>query len=208
MKENLKLMNVKGVKFKNLSAYPYNPELFTEVKNDELGFVKPKYGGLWAVLSNTKSWYNYCKDNNFEMERCTWSNIFSLKSDSKILEVKSIEDLNIIMETYYLFNNGNPNMRFIMYKDDHEKIQCKEAPEIIHTLEYRKANARYYYLDFEKLSKEYDGIYVHNGPYFYFNILPYSNLPEYSLYSWDVPSLLLFNKDCIESMETKLTEKE
>lgn len=48
------------------------------------------------------------------------------------------------------------------------------------------------YLDFEKLSDKYDGVYLSdNGQW----------ETRLSLYGWDVESLLLFNLDCVESWE-------
>lgn len=187
MNKSLKIMNIEEIKFENLSDNPYNEGLFTEVKIDELGFCKPMSGGLWATLEGTNDWYDYCVENNFDKRRYKYSNIFTLYSNSNILEISSIEDLNNIMEEYYYFNDSNRS------KNNYT----------IGSIEHRKEFPRQYYLDFEKLSKEYDGIYVHNGPYFDFHLYPYIDLIEYSLYGWDIASLLLFNKDCIKNIETK-----
>lgn len=70
----------------------FDPNSFVEIRNNM--WNKP-VGGLWASDVNAKfGWKQWCKDENFR--NCTKENsfIFKLKEKSKILIIKSQNDLH------------------------------------------------------------------------------------------------------------------
>ena len=70
----------------------FRPELFREIKN-RYEFVKPS-GGLWAsAVDAPYGWKQWCMDQDFYVHRLQDNFTFELSENSKILHIRSVEDL-------------------------------------------------------------------------------------------------------------------
>lgn len=110
----------------------YEPSMFSEIKNRQ--FIKP-FGGLWASDINAEyGWKNWCKDNDFR--ECNEDNSFKfkLKEGSKVLVLKTKEDLKGLPQ-----DEDSPIWL--------EKNLLNDWGSV--------------YLDFEKLKEQYDAIEVY-----------------------------------------------
>lgn len=187
----MKLLDINNLEFINLSSLPYDDRFFSNVKNENFGFIKPEYGGLWAcVYTNLEEseWYEYCNTNDFP-KYYKYYNIFTLKNNSRILYISSLLDLNIVMEDYFNFKSIRRLFNITL-----ERAKSKD---------FRLKYYRRYSLDYEALSKEYDGMYIEYNPnYMGLNLFRDEKLIPYSLYGFDVSSLILFNTNCIENIRT------
>ena len=141
----------------------FDPNAFNQIQNEPM-FAKP-IGGLWASpIDSPWGWKDWCDAEQFR--ECTEENsfTFTLSDDAKILRIYDIDDLKDLPEV-----EGPSKFRFCtMY------------------------SIKRYYLDFEKLSEEYDGIEVfieteegRNGSLYW------------ALYGWDCNSVCIFNPDII-----------
>lgn len=133
-------------------------------------------GGLWSStyisnIYNISSWYTYLLEENRETALFKDINnacIFTLKENAKIIDIDNFDTL------FYL---------------------TKKYPSYHHLLNYfQDISEDNLIFDFEKLSKDYDGVHVNpNNPKLFktkiFN-------------SWCVETLLLFNLDCIKEYQT------
>ena len=62
--------------------------------------VKPS-GGMWASIPSNhlgmvSKWHEWCLDEGFGLEKLNYVTEFELKSDAKVLYIKSVEDLEIL----------------------------------------------------------------------------------------------------------------
>ncbi len=129
-------------------------------------------GGFWACEYNdlyVSDWFKYLQSIGEELtsyKDITSAVLFTLKDDARILTINSIEELKLIIEKY---------------------------PSYHHILNYfERITEREKSINFELLSKDYDGIFVN------YKKLEYSH--ETSIFNhWAVNTLLLFNLDAIES---------
>lgn len=140
----------------------FDPDAFEDVKNRSR--VKPD-GGFWASSIDAKfGWKYWCKVERFEISKLELSFKFKLMDNSRIL---TIDSLDILRELPSL---ESPRVRGLM--DD----------SIAGILENRV------YLDFEKLTDEYDAIEV---------LISNDRRLYYALYGWDCDSILVLNKDVV-----------
>lgn len=77
----------------------------------------------------------------------------------------------------------------ILVIDDHKKL--KDLPHIKIKERFGFEFDELHFLDFQKLAKEYDAMEV---------LISKDHRLYWDLYGWDCDSLLVFNKDCIESI--------
>ena len=101
----------------------FDGNLFMEIKNRELGFVKP-YGGLWASNINAKyGWKDWCKDNRFR--KCSIENSFKfkLKDNTRILRIDNADTLKElpIVDSPYKFTWIN--LDFEKIKNEYDAIE-------------------------------------------------------------------------------------
>ena len=100
----------------------FDPDEFSPIKNIYLR-NKPS-GGLWASpYSSKRSWYDWCKSEEFRTDRLDKWFTFTLKDDAKVLTIKTELDL------YELENNGfcvdkRPKMKYNLrgFYPDFEKL--------------------------------------------------------------------------------------
>lgn len=140
----------------------------------DTNFYKPN-GGLWSSEFISKiycisEWHDYLLYE--DQETASYKNInagaiFTLKSNAKILDIDSEKKIIELSQKY-------PSWHYIL-------THC-ENPELN-------------IIDFEALSKDYDGIEVS------INKLGY-NKPGLTFNSWSVNTLLLFNLNCIEKYQS------
>lgn len=133
-------------------------------------------GGLWgsplAIRGKFASpWHEWCY---YEMPHWILEDCvtFELKEDTRIYEIDCLEDLEILVSNY--------------------KIPTTPETEIITRLESL--------LDFEKIARDYDAIYLTDRG----EASTRFSVP--SLYGWDCESILILNFDCITNFKNeKLT---
>jgi len=150
-------------------------EIFRNVLRPLNNYTFIPNGGFWASEyigpESISLWYKYlmyakelAKEKNINQ-----STIFTLKENANIL---TIDTLNQVIEL------------------------SKNYPSYHHILgfHFNERSSRTTTVDFEKLSQNYDGVYV--------NLKKLNNIGNHSFYEWDVNTLLLFNLDCIKEYQT------
>ena len=140
----------------------------------DINFYKPN-GGLWSseLISRIyciSEWHDYLLYE--DQETASYKNInagaiFTLKNNAKILNIDSEEKIIELSQKY-------PSWHYILTHYDNPELNI---------------------IDFETLSKDYDGVEVS------INKLGY-NKPGLTFNSWSVNTLLLFNLNCIEKYQS------
>lgn len=140
----------------------------------DINFYKPN-GGLWSSefisrIYCISEWHDYLLYE--DQETASYKNInagaiFTLKSNARILNIDSEEKIIELSQKY-------PSWHYILTHYDNPKLNI---------------------IDFEALSKDYDGVEVS------INKLGY-NEPGLTFSSWSVNTLLLFNLNCIEKYQS------
>lgn len=140
----------------------------------DINFYKPN-GGLWSSefisrIYCISEWHDYLLYE--DQETASYKNInagaiFTLKSNAKILNIDSEEKIIELSQKY-------PSWHYILTHYDNPELNI---------------------IDFETLSKDYDGVEVS------INKLGY-NKPGLTFNSWSVNTLLLFNLNCIKKYQS------
>lgn len=151
-------------------------EIFRNILRPLNNYSFKPSGGFWACkyihnISNISEWLTHLKnyDNGIApYKNITQSTIFTLKENAKILTIDSAEQILELAEKY-------PSYHYIL--GYHREIT--------------NSNTMF---SFEKLAKDYDGIYIN---FDYFNNQLKTNVFE----SIRVNSLFIFNIDCIEEFQ-------
>lgn len=140
----------------------------------DINFYKPN-GGLWSSefisrIYCISEWHDYLLYE--DQETASYKNInagaiFTLKNNAKILNIDSEEKIIKLSQKY-------PSWHYILTHYDNPELNI---------------------IDFETLSKDYDGVEVS------INKLGY-NKPGLTFNSWSVNTLLLFNLNCIEKYQS------
>ena len=140
----------------------------------DINFYKPN-GGLWSSefisrIYCISEWHDYLLYE--DQETASYKNInagaiFTLKNNAKILNIDSEEKIIELSQKY-------PSWHYILTHYDNPELNI---------------------IDFETLSKDYDGVEVS------INKLGY-NKPGLTFNSWSVNTLLLFNLNCIEKYQS------
>lgn len=140
----------------------------------DINFYKPN-GGLWSSefisrIYCISEWHDYLLYE--DQETASYKNInagaiFTLKNNVKILNIDSEEKIIELSQKY-------PSWHYILTHYDNPELNI---------------------IDFETLSKDYDGVEVS------INKLGY-NKPGLTFNSWSVNTLLLFNLNCIEKYQS------
>ena len=140
----------------------------------DINFYKPN-GGLWSSefisrIYCISEWHDYLLYE--DQETASYKNInagaiFTLKNNAKILNIDSEEKIIELSQKY-------PSWHYILTHYDNPELNI---------------------IDFETLSKDYDGVEVS------INKLGY-NKPGLTFNSWSGNTLLLFNLNCIEKYQS------
>ena len=151
----------------------FDRDLFIPIHNRE--FSNKPLGGLWSCPTKDVDidWKTWSEGNDFALGKLKEHFDFKLKDNAKILEIKDIKDL-----------------------DKLPKVKLDEEVKEIVTSTNMNAD-----IDFEELSKEYDGIQV--WMYRSKDINSTEKLFDgiyYRMYGWDVDTLLVFNPNIIEEI--------
>lgn len=148
----------------------YDSNLFEPIKN--IGWCKPR-GGLWtSPIDSSFGWIDWCKAENFREEHFKPGNFFviDLKENAKIYKIDTLEDLVSLQRKYP--DLSRKHLNFSLFKES--------CTELLHEL------------DFEKISKEYDAIFLTEDGQWKTRV-SYPNL-----YGWDCECVLVLNKEVIE----------
>ena len=131
------------------------------IENEQV-LVKPK-GGLWASRKGDDyGWKNWCESNDFRTSDYFDKYFeFVLNGDAQVLEITEVEQLDFL-------------------------------PQITEYDKYSTVigGVKRYYLDFEKLAREWDAIEI-------FNIHRFG----WALGGWDVNCILIMNPDIVEIIQ-------
>lgn len=153
----------------------YRPDSFVPIKNK--AFIKP-IGGLWASPKGSQfGWKPWCESEDFHVERLKDSFIFQLDKKAKICTIDSLNDL---------MNLPTQNL---LDADGYTRITLRRS------LETDLLFNRFIPLDFEKIAKKYDAIY-----------LTWKGQCEtrysisVSLYGWDCESVLILKPKHIHEL--------
>lgn len=80
------------VKYIHYGTDKFIPSKFDPITNI-LGRNKP-HGGLWASrIDANYGWDKWCKDNEFHIEKLNKYFTFTLENKAKVLEIRSVEDM-------------------------------------------------------------------------------------------------------------------
>ena len=140
----------------------------------DINFYKPN-GGLWSsefisriyCISEWPDYLLYDNQHTASYKNINAGAIFTLKNNAKILNIDSEEKIIELSQKY-------PSWHYILTHYDNPELNI---------------------IDFETLSKDYDGVEVS------INKLGY-NKPGLTFNSWSVNTLLLFNLNCIEKYQS------
>lgn len=125
--------------------------------------MKP-IGGFWASLVNDDyGWINWTTENDYEIVTHKW--IKFILNSNRILYLASYDELANLPHS----TKENELDKYLIYDD-----------------------LKHHYLDFEKLARSYDGMYVKITNDWRF---------EWGLQLWDCNSLLLFNPNVLQVTE-------
>lgn len=124
-------------------------------------FTKPE-GGLWASRKYYEfGWKDWCGNEEFHLDTFDKSFEFTLKDNANVLVLNNRDQLDDLPQI------GNPELA---YNKENWTSTC--------------------YLDFEKLSQDYDAIELMNEQVFH-----------WALYGWDCNSILIMNPDIVEVID-------
>lgn len=160
------------------------PECFLKPNNRNVDLSNKPYNGLWAstylVDGDVKSdWHRFLLDNMRENIQ-TDAIIFKLKENVNICIINSYDTLAKVTEKYKLNKEDNEELNVLMKSEFYINKS---------------------FIDYEKLSEDYDGLYVSKQAI----IETKHPFAKYSLNTWDVETLLLGNLECIDNYrKTKL----
>lgn len=178
---------------------------FNEVKNNSVinnsvnQFDRPT-GGLWSCVFNENDeyksqWVKFCcfNMNEWLTEKCVK---FKLKEDARILVLNSYEKVKSLASEYPRNVNEVKSDEVKSDEIKSDEVESDETKSNLFDLDKK-------YVDFEKLSADYDGIFVDFDWYRKFR-LEHNESKQYShiFEQWNVSSLLLFNIDCIKEQES------
>lgn len=154
----------KKKKFKNKKVYiHYGANLFDPNKYSKPNYIGCKPYGLWASPKYCGfSWKDYCESEDFHIERLEKSFEFTLKKDTKILQIRSLKD-------------AKP---YFIEKPDEDIIT--DILEYLFDAKYR--------LDLERIYKEFDGIelfFSNNYHEFHYNSEIFNPWDVDSLVIWN-----------------------
>lgn len=166
---------MKDKKYIMVGAPIITKEIFRNVLRPLDNYTFKPSGGFWASEyigpESISDWYKYliyakeiAKEKNINQ-----STIFTLKENAKILTIDTIENVLELSIKYPSYHH------LLGHHYDEKSIQTT-------------------IFDFEKISKDYDGIYVNVKK------LRYRGTSVFN--DWNVNSLLLFNLDCIKEYQT------
>lgn len=133
---------------------------------------KPCHGGLWASTfdkqRNSSAWLDWVQDNDFHLDKYINAISFTLNKSAKIYRINS--------------------------KNDYMKLLKWCGYDFIHYPGAEPVKS----IDFVKLSKYYDAVYISDNVIFDFE-LRYTTMSSgfNGFYCYDVESWILFNLDCI-----------
>lgn len=158
-----------------------DPKKFEKIKNRRIS-NKP-IGGLWCSPEKGDfTWKDFVKSENYRVEHYFSKMVLlTLKKSSKIFKIDSINDFISCIE-HYSYSNEK---LLEMYKDDNYKSN--------YLFDIK------YLIDYEKLSKNYDALWVTTKVLFELEEKSYMQQYLNPLFGWDVETVLLFNLNCIES---------
>lgn len=155
---------------------------FEKIENRKLSALFKPNGGLWASDFKENDYYKSDWIRFCTLNASDWLDSdcvrFTLKGDARILVINNKTILLELLSKY---------KRIIT------------IPDSLKILEdfYKRC-----YIDFELLSKDYDGIYVDFNWFKRFRSEECSDKDYRDLFNlWDVNSLLLFNLNCIDRSE-------
>jgi len=145
-------------------------EIFRNVLRPLNNYYFLPTGGFWSAPYNEYTispWFDYLIDNRstYLEKNINSASIFALKDNAKILTIDNYETLKDIIEKY---------------------------PSYHHLLNfYKEQTNSELSINYELVSKDYDGIYINYKKFEYKN-------DTIIFKDWDVNTLLLFNLDAIE----------
>lgn len=136
----------------------FNRKKFNPIKNKD--WIKPS-GGLWASpIKSNWGWKDWCKSQEFQLEKLSIFFKFTFKGKA------------------FVINN----------LEDSAKLPWKPNPILPKKLILNSSFSFAYVIDFELLSKKYDGVFLTVQGEFE------TRFPrKYSLYGWDCETLLVLN---------------
>lgn len=168
------MCNLLNKEFLVMGKSEINPSAFEKVSNDDFKFDKPS-GGLWSSLFDNEigsEWVRFC--SNEMPERLSRDCVkFKLKEDSKVFILDNELKLKDLLGKY----PRELPIKFLPFADT-------------------------VYLDFEKLSNDYDAFFLDYNWFKLFRVSSREAFVYYHLFDlWDVSTLMVFNLDCIKSWE-------
>lgn len=149
-------------------------EIFRNVLRPLNNYTFIPNGGFWSSEyigpESISPWYKYLMyaKELARKKNINNSTIFTLKDNAKILTIDSSKQIIELSKQY-------PSYHHIL------------------GFHFSERSPRTTTLDFEKISQDYDGIYV--------NLKKLNNSDSHSFNEWDVNTLLLFNLDCIKEYQ-------
>ena len=152
---------------------PKNKVRIKKLKGSQ--FTKP-VGGLWGCRGD--EWIDWCRQEEFCLDK--WKECFEweLTKDAKVLRVRSVSGFTNLIKKYY--KNVAPGLGevdFLQIAKEYDAIELTEVPV---------TNLHFGYRTFQVPIEDF------------FSDRGKMVLYKFGTYSWDVPSICVFNADKIK----------
>ena len=155
--------------YRHYGSNVFKPECVLEVTRSRN--MKP-VGGFWASpIDSERSWYEWCKQEYFNLNSLELHFDFQLKPSAKILLIENEQDVrNMIAKYPGKQMDTQESFVYAPFRTPEENY-LKHCP------------------DFVAISKDYDGVEI--------NITKCPSLYHW-MYGWDVDSIVIWNPDVVE----------
>lgn len=170
----------------NFSEKKFKVPVFNQVNN------KP-YGGFWGSPIDSKyGWGKWSDDNDFNIMSLDKHVLFKVKKGSRIYIIDTKEDLDKISKQVSMYEDQKDDMIKTMLGKYNNDMRYYKS--IVKAVEDYISKYNENVIDFDRLVKNYDGIYVTDNAVRKLRHVAGGT----GLYTWDVESICIFNPNVIE----------
>lgn len=146
------------MKYIHYGCNSFDINKFLPIINQEFDWTKPKQGGFWASeIKSEYGWRQWCKDEDFHIDKLNKYFLFDLSSKARICHLKSYNDLKKLPELQPIVKNPYYKIDFEASMKQYDAIQ-------LHLSEDRKHNIKNHWesLYFKLYGWDCDSILIMN----------------------------------------------
>jgi hypothetical protein len=183
--------NIYNIVFVSYGTDSFSEENFKTPTFDDV-INKPR-GGFWGSPIDSKyGWGQWSDDNDFNIMSLDKHVLFKVKKSSIIYIIDTKEDLDNISKQVSMYDDQKDDMIKTMLAKYNNDMRYYKA--IVKAVEDYISKYSTNVIDFDRLIKNYDGIYVTDNA-----VRKLRHVADGTgLYTWDVESICIFNPNAIE----------